>query len=89
MGQQVREAGEKFPLRRGVREAVIEADIEHKGFASGITDGPQIAGRVASEKWLRKVPDFTSQRKIAEEGMRNRHGLSELASPDRIFHQFG
>ena len=50
MGQQVREAGEKFSLRRGVREAVIESDIEHKGFASGITEGPQIAGRVASEK---------------------------------------
>src|ERR1700719_2740913 len=89
MGQQVREAGEKFPLRRCVREAVIEADIEHKGFASGMTDGPQITGRVASEKRLRKVPDFTGERETPEERMRNRERLPELTSPDRIFHQFG
>ena len=89
MGQQIGEASEDFPLRRGAREAVIEADIEDKCFASGVTDGPKITDRVASEKGLRKVPDLTGECEIPEERMGNSERLSELTSPDRVLHQFG
>lgn len=59
MRQQVREAREDLPLRRRVRETVIETNIKDHRFARGVADGPKIADGITAEKWLRKVPDFT------------------------------
>jgi len=59
VGQQISETGEDLPLRRRVREAVIEADIEDERFARRVADGPKIADGIAPEKRLREVPHFT------------------------------
>jgi hypothetical protein len=71
-----------------VCEAVIEGDIKDERFACRVANGPKIADGVAPEKRLREVPDFAGEGKVLEERMRNRKRLFELASPDRIFHQF-
>ena len=55
MGQQIGEAGEDLPLRRGVCEAVIEANIKDECFACGVADGPKIADGVAPEKRLKPL----------------------------------
>ena len=89
VGQQISEAHEGLPLRRRVRETVIEADIKDERFACRVADGPKIADGVAPEKRLREVPHFTGERKVLEERMRNRKRLSELASPNRVLCQFG
>ena len=83
-GQQVGKAGEDLPLRGGVREAVIEADVEDERLACCIADGPKIAESIGPKKRLREMPDFTRERELLRERMRNRKGLSELASPDTI-----
>lgn len=79
MGQQIGKAGEHLPLRRGVREAVTEADIKDKCFACGVADGPKIANGVAAEKRLCEVPDFTGEGKVPEQRMGNRERLSSAA----------
>jgi hypothetical protein len=89
MGQQIGKAREDLPLRRRMREAVIEADIKDERFACGVADSPKIADGVAPEKRLREVPDFTGESEGLEERMRYRKRLSELASPHRVFSQLG
>ena len=87
--QQISEASEDLPLRRRVRETVIESDIKDERFACRVADGPKIADGVAPEKRLREVPHFTGERKVLEERVRNRKRLSELASPNGVLYQFG
>ena len=89
MGQQISEASEDLPLRRRVRETVIESDIKNERFACRVADAPKIADGVAPEKRLREVQHFTGERKVLEERMRNRKRLSELASPNAVLYQFG
>jgi hypothetical protein len=89
VGQQISEASERLPLRRRMRETVIESDIKDERFACRVADGPKIADGVAPEKRLREVPYFTGERKVLEERMRNRKRLSELASPNGVLYQFG
>ena len=86
MGQQIGKASEDLPLRRRVRETVIESDIKDERFACRVADCPKIADGVAPEKRLREVPHFTGERKVLEERMRNRKRLSELTSPNGVLY---
>jgi len=77
MGRQIGEACEYLPLRRGVREAVIEADIKYECFACRVADGRKIADGVAPEKRLREVPHFTGEGEVPEERVGNRELLRQ------------
>ena len=61
MGEQVGEAYEGFPVGGGVREAVVEAGVQHKSFAGGVAYRPQIADSVSAQEGLREMPDLAGE----------------------------
>lgn len=83
MGQQIGEGSEDLPLRRGVREAVIEADIKDKRFPRRVADGPEISHHVASKKRLCEVSEFARESDVFEERVRNGQRLPKLCTAQR------
>src|SRR6266404_8304797 len=88
VGKQIGESDEGFPARGGAGKSVVETGIQHKVFACGVANGPQIPYGIAPQEGLRKMPDLAGEREFPLQRVRNREALAELASSDAAFVEF-
>ena len=88
VGKQIGESDEGFPARGGAGKSVVETGIQHKVFACGVANGPQIPYGIAPQEGLRKMPDLAGEREFPLQRVRNREALAELAPADAAFVEF-
>lgn len=68
-GQKVSEASENFPSRGSGGQAAIKAAVEVEGLARVVAHSPEIADRIATQKWLREMPDLAGDAEAVAEAI--------------------
>jgi len=82
--KQISEAREYLPVLGSVSQPSVETGIEDERLTRCVAHRPKIPDGMAAKEWLRKVPNFTRERKLPDHVMRNGKRLAELQSVHRL-----